>query len=430
VGTDARRIVLSTWGSLGDLHPFLALAVVLARRGHRVSVATLPMWREHVERAGVGFHPLAPDIPEDEAAARKMVGRVLDAREGSKYLIHDLLGPSVRKSYDDLLAAVRADGGADLLVSHQLPMTGPIVAEVTGIKWVSIVLQPMPFFSAFDPPSVLPVPWMRHVTALHPSMAKAFNWLGRQATRSWIRPALALRSELGLPPGGNPLFEAQHSPALVLALFSPIFAPKQPDFPPQTLVTGFPFYDAAEQRAADPDLLRFLDDGDPPLLFTLGSSAVWIAGDFYSTSIDAARALGRRALLLAGEDTAALRARGLPAGIMAVDYAPHSIVMPRSLLSVHSGGIGTTAQALRAGRPMLVVPFAHDQPDNARRCVSLGVARSVSRRAYARARVVHELERLIADPSYAARAVEVGAAVAAEHGTATACDAIERVMAG
>jgi UDP:flavonoid glycosyltransferase YjiC (YdhE family) len=309
-------------------------------------------------------------------------------------------------------------------------MAGPIVAEVTGIKWVSVVLQPMPFFSAFDPPSLPPAPWVRRVTALHPSIATAFNRLGRRVTRSWIRPVVALRTELGLPPGGNPLFEGQHSPSLVLALFSPIFAAKQRDFPPQTLVTGFPFYDAAEQRAADPDLLRFLDDGDPPLLFTLGSSAVWIAGDFYRTSIDAAVALGKRALLLAGEDAAALRARGLPAGVMAVDYAPHSVVMPRALLSVHSGGIGTTAQALRAGRPMLVVPFAHDQPDNARRCVSLGVARTVSRRAYARARVVHELDRLIADPSYAARAADVGSAVAAEHGTATACDAIERVIAG
>jgi UDP:flavonoid glycosyltransferase YjiC (YdhE family) len=388
------------------------------------------MWREHVERAGVGFHPLAPDIPEDEAAARKLVDRILDAREGSRYLIEELLGPSVRQSYDDLLAAVRADAGADLLVSHQLPMTAPIVAEITGIKWVSVVLQPMPFFSAFDPPSLPPAPWVRRVTALHPSIAKALNRLGRRATRSWIRPVMDLRSELGLAPAGHPLFEGQHSATLVLALFSRVFAEKQRDFPPQTVVTGFPFYDAAEQRAADPDLLRFLEDGEPPLLFTLGSSAVWIAGDFYKTSIDAARALGKRALLLAGEDAAALRARGLPAGVMAVDYAPHSVVMPRALLSVHSGGIGTTAQALRAGRPMLVVPFAHDQPDNARRCVSLGVARTVSRRAYARARVVHELDRLIADPSYAARAADVGSAVAAEHGTATACDAIERVIAG
>jgi UDP:flavonoid glycosyltransferase YjiC (YdhE family) len=406
------------------------MAMVLARRGHRVSVATLPVWREHVERAGLGFHPLAPDIPEDEAAARRMVGRILDAREGSKYLIQDLLGPSVRQSYNDLLAALRADGGADLLVSHQLPMAGPIVAEVTGIKWVSVVLQPMPFFSAFDPPSLPPAPWVRRVTAVHPSIATAFNRLGRRVTRSWIRPVVALRTELGLPPGGNPLFEGQHSPALVLALFSPIFAAKQRDFPPQTLVTGFPFYDAAEQRAADPDLLRFLDDGDPPLLFTLGSSAVWIAGDFYRTSIDAAVALGKRALLLAGEDATALRARGLPPSVMAVDYAPHGVVMPRSLLSVHSGGIGTTAQALRAGRPMLVVPFAHDQPDNARRCVSLGVARTIPRRAYARARVVHELGRLMSDPSYAARAADVGSRIAAEHGTATACDAIERVIAG
>src|SRR6478609_8254771 len=130
------RIVLSTWGSLGDLHPYLALAVELKRRGHQASVATITAWREHVERAGVGFHAVGPEIPADEGAAREMVRRVLDAREGPRYLFEQVLGPATPESYEALLAAVRADGGADLLVSHTVPLTGPIVAEVTGVRWV------------------------------------------------------------------------------------------------------------------------------------------------------------------------------------------------------------------------------------------------------------------------------------------------------
>ena len=132
-------------------------------------------------------------------------------------------------------------------------------------------------------------------------------------------------------------------------------------------------------------------------------------------------------MLLAGEDAAQLTGGGLPPGIGAFDYAPHSVVMPRGAVTVHQGGVGTTGQALRAGRPMLVMPFGQDQPDNARRCVELGVARTISRRAYA-GRVARELSALLSNPSYAERAAAVGAEMATENGTMTACDAIERVL--
>jgi UDP:flavonoid glycosyltransferase YjiC (YdhE family) len=231
-----------------------------------------------------------------------------------------------------------------------------------------------------------------------------------------------------LPRGRNPVFEGQHSPRLVLALYSPRLASRQPDTPAQTLITGFAFYDGGNERPIAPDLLRFLDDGEPPLLFTLGSSAVWIAGDFYQTSIAAAQALKRRALLLAGEEAGPLRAAGLPPGIAVFDYAPHSAVMPRAAVVVHQGGVGTTGQALRAGRPALVVPFGQDQPDNARRCVELGVAQTLTRRDYVTRRVSETLAELADTPSYAARAAALAGDIRAEQGTTTACDAIEAAL--
>src|SRR5262249_24985700 len=197
---------------------------------------------------------------------------------------------------------------------------------------------------------------------------------------SWTEPIYELRSELGLARGANPVFEGQHSPTLVLALVSRAFAQKQPDYPPQTVVTGFAFYDAADQRPPSPDLMRFLEAGEPPILFTLGSAAVWVADDFYQTSVEAARALGRRALLLVGDNGDKLRTPSIPDTIGVFEYAPHSFVMPRASVIVHQGGVGTTAQALRAGRPMLGVPFGQDQRDNARRCVEVGGGRAISRK--------------------------------------------------
>ena len=420
------RIVFTTWGSLGDLHPYMALALELTRRGHDASIATLGFYRDIVESAGLGFHPLRPDVSPDDTGARELVRRVLDAKDGPRHLMLDVFAPVIDQMYDDTLAAVNANGGADLLVTHQVPLTGPVVAHKTGVPWVSAVLLPMGFLSEYDPPTPPQAPWLQKVAALHPIFARTFNALGRRVTAPWVAPVYALRERVGLPRGGNPVFEGQHSPSLVLGLFSRLLSAKLPDFPPQTIVTGFPFYDAADQKPAPSELLEFLDAGEPPIVFTLGSSAVWIAEGFYQTAIDVVKALGRRALLLAGEQTPALRAAGLPATIAAFEYAPHSVVMPRASVIVHQGGVGTTGQALRAGRPMLVVPFGQDQPDNARRCVRLGVARTITRQAFKATRVRDELTNLLNNPTYAVRAAAVGAEVRAEQGATVACDALER----
>lgn len=402
----------------------MSLALELKRRGHDVAIATVVAWRTNVEQGGLEFRPLRPNVSPDDPDAREIVRRVLDARGGPEYLFTKILGPALRESYDDTMAAV-AD--ADLLVSHQIPLASPIAARQRGMKWVSGVLAPMSFLSAYDPPTPPQAPWVRAAAALHPVFGEAFRRLGRLAARRWIEPVYRLRAQLGMSRGGNPVFEGQHSPACVLALFSSVLARKEPDYPPQTIITGFPFYDSAPGRPVDAELLRFLDAGEPPVVFTLGSSAVWIAQDFYEVSVAAVRDLGRRALLLVGENSAELR-KTLPDAIGVFDYAPHDVVMPRASVIVHQGGIGTTAQALRAGRPMLVVPFGQDQPDNARRVVQLGVARTMTRRRYRVETLKRELSTLLTDQAYADRAARVGNHVRAEHGTENACDAIERVL--
>lgn len=422
------RIVFTTWGSLGDLHPYLALGVEMRRRGHDVSVATLGQWAAAVRDAGLGFHPVRPDIPPDEAQAQQLVRDLLDPSRGQAHLFERVFAPVTRETYEDTISAVRADGGADLLVTHQIPLSGPIAAEIAGVKWVSGVLLPMAFLSKFDPATPPQAPALRTIAALHPAIASGMHRIARWTTRKWVEPTYRLREELGLPRGIHPLFGGQHSPALVLGLFSRVLAQKQPDYPAQALITGFAFYDAAEARPADPELLRFLEAGEPPVVFTLGSSAVWIAEDFYETAVTAMRALGRRAVLLAGDRTAALRASGLPDSIAAFEYAPHGTVMPKGSVIVHQGGVGTTGQALRSGRPQLIVPFGQDQPDNARRCTALGVARTIARRAFRPDRAVDEIRTLLADGRYAARAAEIGAVVRREDGTRTACDAIARVL--
>jgi UDP:flavonoid glycosyltransferase YjiC (YdhE family) len=228
-------------------------------------------------------------------------------------------------------------------------------------------------------------------------------------------------------PRGDPIYEGQFSPDLTLALFSHVLADPQPDWPPHTRVTGFVFYD--EPNPLPPEVAQFLDAGPPPLVFTLGSSVVNTAGLFYHESVEAARRLGCRAVLLVGTDPQNQLPEPLPEGVLAVPYAPHGALFPRARAIVHQGGIGTTAQALRAGRPMLVVPHAYDQPDNAARVTKLGVARTLFPKHYVAQQVTVQLQALLAEPRYAQRATEVGHKVQVEAGDQQACDAIETFLA-
>jgi len=300
------------------------------------------------------------------------------------------------------------------------------VAELQGIPWVSTVLSPISLFSHHDMPQLLPSPMMRILRALGPAGGEAFIQLMKWTGRTWCGPYRRLRAELGLPPVRDPLFDGQHAPTLVLGLFSELFGSRQTDWPTQTCVTGFPFYDReAAEAGLPPELAQFLDDGPPPIVFTLGSSAVMDAGDFYEQSVAAAQRLGKRAVLLIGRDPRNQPKQPLPPGIAAFAYAPYSELFPRAAAIVHQGGVGTTAQAMRSGRPMLVMPYAHDQPDNAYRVVRLGIARTLSRRKYNAERAAQELTLLLENPAYAQRAAEVGAQVRREDGVKAACDAIE-----
>ena len=235
------------------------------------------------------------------------------------------------------------------------------------------------------------------------------------------------RAELGLPDRGSPVFEGQHSPTLILALFSALFAQPQPDWPPQARVTGFAFYDGRNEQAMPPELIKFLDEGPPPIVFTLGSSAVWVARDFYRESIAAAKLLRRRAVLLIGDERNQLN-QALPPEIIAVNYAPFESLLPRACAMVHHGGVGTTSNGLRAGIPTLIVPFAFDQPDNAAHAERLGCSRTLPREKYYAARLVTELDILLSKPEHTSKARETGRLLRMENGAVVAADLIEQIL--
>jgi UDP:flavonoid glycosyltransferase YjiC (YdhE family) len=175
------------------------------------------------------------------------------------------------------------------------------------------------------------------------------------------------------------------------------------------------------------ELVDFLDNGPSPIIFTLGTSAVWVARDFFLESIAATQLLKRRAVLLIGDERNIIT-ESLPPEIIAVEYAPFESLLGRGCAMIHHGGVGTTAQGLRAGIPTLIVPFAFDQPDNAAHAERLGTSRTLPRSKYRRDKVARELDKLLNIPQYALKAKSVGEQLRNEHGAARACDAIEEFL--
>ena len=159
------------------------------------------------------------------------------------------------------------------------------------------------------------------------------------------------------------------------------------------------------------------------MVFTLGSSAVINPGKFYDVSVDAVRRLGVRAVLLDGRGGEGTR---VTPDILSLSCAPHSYLFPRASVIVHSGGIGTCGQAMRAGRPMLVVPFACDQPDNALRLARLGIARTLAKNSYTARRASRDIGLLLNNPGYRTKAEQIARIVESENGVCIACDELEK----
>jgi len=391
------RFLLATAGSLGDLHPYIAVARALIERGHRAVIATAEDHRDAVEGAGVEIAPIRPSLAEF-GDYQALVATLFDARRGPEYLIRKMVMPHLRSTYEDLSQA--ADS-ADLLVSHPLTVTVPLVAQRRELPWVASVLAPMSFMSSSDPPVFAVAPWLRGLHSLWPALYGLVFKLLKQGVRPWEAPLRRFRRELGLPSAKHlALFEGQFSPIRNLALFDRQLASPQPDWPQNVRICGAPVYDGVAADAAHDALERFLAEGEQPIVFALGSSAVWIAGDFWEKAAEAARALGRRAILVTGPAAP----ENLPTGVRAFAYLPYSVVFPRAAAVVHQAGIGTLAQAMRAGRPQLILPVAFDQPDNARRAAALGVGRVLPFRKVTAGLLVSELAALLESAAYAREA--------------------------
>jgi UDP:flavonoid glycosyltransferase YjiC (YdhE family) len=389
-----------------------------------VVLAGAAEYRAKVERAGLGFRAVRPsfaDLQDELGMDRAQLTRAVLAH--GDFLLRKLIVPFVDRSYEDMRDIV---AGAQLVLTSSLAFAARLAAERQGITSIAVVLQPMMFLSAYDPPEIPQARWLsRWLRRRGPRLTGRVLALAKHALDSQLEPVHALRRRIGLPPSRHhPLFEGRLSPPGAIALYSPLLGGAQPDYPEATNIVGFAWFDSDDggPGALEPELERFLSEGERPLVFTLGSLIVHSPGSFFRESVAAARRLGMRSVLLVGTDGMSEYGGWSAVDVHVSAYAPHSRLFPRAAVNVHHGGVGTLAQALRAARPQLVVPFYADQWDNARRATDLGVARSLSPRRYAAGAAARELGLLMRG-DYERRAQDAGVRLRCEDGAARGADA-------
>lgn len=173
------RIILATWGSLGDLHPLIALGLNLRARGHSIVFATTEGYRNKIESLGLQFHAIRPNLPEDPT----IIERVMDPKVGAEIILKDFVLGNLRDTYDDLMVVASY---ADLLVAHEIIYAAHAVAEVLKLRFCTCVMAPVSFFSAYEP----------IVTSVYPFLAK-LHIFGHSINRLVVEFALVCYPSLG-----------------------------------------------------------------------------------------------------------------------------------------------------------------------------------------------------------------------------------------
>jgi rhamnosyltransferase subunit B len=361
-GIDQRiHFVVVTMGSAGDLFPFMAMALALRARGHRVSFLAPEQHGAYVIDAGLDF----TGLPVDEVVLR------------DPDLWHPTRGFGVvwratRPAMARLVPFVDAlpAGESRVLLVHPLalPEADLCRARRPGLNVAAAYLAPSNLPSVYDP--LLIGPW--RVPAWVPLGAR--RALIRWGVRRFVDPVAlrevnAARRERDLVPLGSMLPDMLALADLSITLFPAWFGPLQPDWPRPMHQAGFPLYDPTPEAALAPDLAAFLAAGPAPVAFTPGTGNLQ-AGAYFRHAIAATEALGLRAIFLTLHREQL--PSELPPHVLWQQYVPLRRLLPQVAALVHHGGIGTTAEALRAGTPQLVVPLAHDQFDNAARVTTLG----------------------------------------------------------
>jgi UDP:flavonoid glycosyltransferase YjiC (YdhE family) len=406
-----QHITILTSGTRGDVQPLIALAVGLQQAGYQVRFATHERFHPFVAAHGLPFVALAgdPNALLSDSDALVHTGSALRSLGATlRYLrrIQPVYAQLVRSAWE---AAQHADA---LLIT--LPtFWGAELAAALGVPCIAAWLQPIGRTAAFPSP-LQPFSGSLGATCnqlSHVVVQRAMQHAWRGAVRRWRRAERIGRQN-----------KRASTDMLQLYGFSPRVVPRPADWPPGAHVTGYWFLDRSADWQPPAALLRFLADGPPPVYVGFGSLQTRSDHAFVMILKHALAQTGQRAIL-AGPPPA-----NLPPSIFPLGDAPHDWLFPRMAAVMHHGGAGTTASALRAGVPQIVVPIGVDNFFWGRRMHELGVSPPpIPHRHLTAGRMVAAL-RSAFDPATCARAAALGEYISAERGVQQAVQFVQQFV--
>lgn len=408
------HFILTPFGSAGDVNPFIWMGRLLRLRGHEVEVVSVPMFRGTVEGAGLAFTSVGDAEEYDAIMHHPDLWKPIRGT----VVVFESAGKILRPWFDAIAARVRPDS---VLVSPFHMFAARMVREKCDVPLVTVHLQPACFLSVHDTPVLLPsAPWLSRLPCWMKRLMLAMPNPAVQRLMPLLKQACAAA---GVTPPRHLMRDWLHSPDVNLALFPDWFAAPQPDWPANTHTVGFPLEDLQGQFPLPEELLSWLAQGSRPVLLSPGTGNAQ-AREFFRVGLEACARHGLRALV--GTRFPDQLPSPLPPHAWRFDYLPFSALLRHVGILVHHGGIGTLSQAFAAAVPQLVMPMAHDQPDNAARMQRLGAGVSLPPHKFTVPNVAAALQRLTQESSFSTGCAKLAAWCAASHAPAQAVAALER----
>ena len=408
------KIMISTFGTHGDVQPFLALGRGLRAAGHTVAVCTSASYRPAIEALGLEHAWISDTMLE---LTRALLGGGAGARAALRQML-----PAMRAMLEEEWQAARAFG-PDMLVYHPKMLGSYHIAEKLGLPLAMAI--PLPFYT---PTRAFPNPFFGGLRLGGWANRASFRLLGlSNGMYSGIINRFRARA-LGLPPlrrFADLLVTRAGAPVPVLYPYSPHLLPVPEEFPPHVHVTGYWFLERDGAWRPPAALEAFLAAGPPPVYVGFGSMGASGAERRTRVVLEALARAGQRGVLARG--WGGLAAEAPPEGVFVLDEAPHDWLFPRMAAVVHHGGAGTTAAGLRAGRPTVICPLLGDQPFWGRVVAERGLGPApIPQHRFTTARMAAAIAAAVGDPAIGRRAAAIGAAIRAEDGVGNAVATLER----
>ncbi|MGB0911343.1 MAG: glycosyltransferase [Nitrospirales bacterium] len=412
------KVLLLAIGSYGDILPLAGLAREFLNRGHQVTLFTNPYFAKVIQHTGVEFFPVGTT---EEYLTFINNSKLWHPYQGAKVVLEHVGPALLRETYHAMLPHIIH--GSTILISSCLGWAARLLQETQGIPHVSAYYAPSNFFSGHAPPQG---PNFHFPKWLPPWVTRScWTMMNTAFIDPLIKPAInSFRHELGLSPVSQILHGWGASPDLVLGMFPNCFAKPQPDWPPNSVLTGFPLYDTVDDAVLPDTIQNFLDDYPNPIVCTPGSANKH-GRTFFQESLKACQVLKRPGIFLTRfKEQLPL----LPPSIQHFSYAPLSSLLLQSSALLHHGGIGTCAQALQAGIPQLIQPLGFDQYDNADRVEQLGIGRRIFPRDFNHSYIAHMLQDLLGSSHVGEQCRSISEQINATNGLSTAYETIEKYL--